>query len=271
MGSTGYSYTMRVLRLGEGPPELAIVGGIHGDEPCGVAAVERLMESPPLVDRPVALIVANELAIDRGERFVDTDLNRAFPGDPAGSHEERLAARLESELEDCRVLALHSTQSHDEPFAVIDHLTDWTRSVCGRLPVDAVVETGSLVEGRLFASADVVEVECGRQWSQAAIDNAGDIARAFLAAEGALQRSMPQRDPPIYRLRDRVPKRPATAYDIRVENFTRVGAGDVFATADGDPVRAGEAFYPVLTSAEGYDDVFGYAADHVGTLTEVGV
>lgn len=269
MGSTGYLYAMRVARLGEGPPEIAIVGGIHGDEPCGVAAVERLMESPPSVDRPVALVVANELAIERGERFVDTDLNRAFPGDPGGSHEERLAARLETELQGCRVLALHSTQSHDKPFAVVDQLNDWTRSVCRRLPVDAVVETGSFVEGRLFASADVVEVECGRQRSETATENAHELARAFLATEGAVPTSTPPRDRPIYRLRDRVPKRPATTYDIRVENFRRVAAGDVFATADGDPIRAGEAFYPVLMSAEGYDELFGYAADHVGTLTAV--
>jgi succinylglutamate desuccinylase len=267
MGSTRYLDAMRVKRLGDGSPELAIVGGIHGDEPCGVDAVERLMESPPDVERPVSLIVANELAVERGERFIDTDLNRAFPGNPAGSHEERLAARLETELMGCRVLALHSTQSHDEPFAVVERLTDWTRSVCRRLPINAVVETGSFVEGRLFASADVVEVECGRQWSHEAIENADELAHAFLAAEGALSRPMSPRDHPIYRLRDRVPKRTATTYEIRVENFTRVRAGDVFATADGDPVRAGEAFYPVLMSAEGYDDVFGYAADLVGTLT----
>lgn len=259
---------MRIERLGQGPPDLAIIGGIHGDEPCGVAAVERLMESPPAVQRPVALVIANEVATERGERFVDTDLNRAFPSELAGSHEERLAARLETELEGCRVLSLHSTQSHDEPFAVVDGLTDWTRSVCRRLPVDAVVETGSFVEGRLFASADVVEVECGRQWSQRAIENAHELARAFLAAEGALQPSPPPRDHPIYRLRDRVPKRPATAYEIRVTNFTRVSPGEVFATEDGNPVRADDAFYPVLMSADGYDDVFGYAADHIGTLTE---
>lgn len=267
MGRGGYVDAMRVERLGEGPPELAIVGGIHGDEPAGVAAVQRLMESPPPVDRPVALVVANELATQRGDRFVETDLNRAFPGDPAGSHEERLAARLGTELEGCRVLALHSTQSHDEPFAVVDRLTEWTRSVCRHLPVDAVVETGSLVEGRLFATAEVVEVECGRQWSQRAIENAEEIARAFLAAEGAIQSAITPRDHPIYRLRDRVPKRSAADYEIRVSNFTRVRRGEVFATADGEPVRAEDTFYPVLMSAEGYDDVFGYAAEHVGRLS----
>lgn len=258
---------MRVTRLGEGPPEVAVVGGIHGDEPCGVAAVERLAETAPAVDRPVALIIANERAVRQGERFIDTDLNRTFPGDPAGNHEERLAARLTTELEGCSVLALHSTQSDDRPFAVVDEVTDARRDLIRRLPVDAVVETGPFVEGRLFTSSDVIEVECGRQWSQQATENAHDLARAFLAATGALPDAEPLRDPPLYRLRERVSKRRAADYDVCVENFSRVAAGQVFATADGEPVRADQPFYPVLMSAEGYDDVFGYAADHLGSLS----
>lgn len=258
---------MRVQRLGDGPPEVAVVGGIHGDEPCGVAAVRRLMEDDLSVERPVALILANELAVEQGKRYIETDLNRAFPGDPAGSHEEQLAARLDSLLEGLSVLALHSTQSHDEPFAVVNELTDRTRRICRRLPIDAVVESGSFVEGRLFASADVIEVECGLQWSSAATENAYELARSFLAAEGVLQASPPAREHPVYRIRDRVPKRRAAAYDVHVENFTRVASGEVFASVDGDPVRAEEAFYPILMSPEGYDEVFGYAADRVGTLS----
>lgn len=258
---------MRIERLGDGPPEVAIVGGIHGDEPCGVAAVTQLMEQAPVVDRPVALIVANELAVEQGKRYIETDLNRAFPGVPAGSHEDRLAARLDTLLEGVSVLALHSTQSHDEPFAVVEEVTDRTRRICRRLPIDAVVESGSFVEGRLFASADVIEVECGRQWSSAATRNAHDLARSFLAAEGALPDPPPAQEHPVYRIRDRVPKRRAAAYDVRVENFSRVASGEIFATVDGEPVRAEDAFYPILMSPDGYDEVFGYAADRVGTLS----
>lgn len=257
---------MRVERFGDGPPEVAVVGGIHGDEPCGVAAISSLIEADPAVQRPIALIVANELAVERGERYIESDLNRAFPGDPAGTHEDRLAARLDTVLADMSVLALHSTQSHDEPFAVVDEVTEWTRRICRRLPIDAVVESGSFVEGRLFASADVIEVECGRQWSPAATQNAQELARAFLAAEGVLPHSRSVQDHPVYRIRDRVPKKRAAAYDVHVDNFSRVAPGDIYATVDGEPVRADDAFYPILMSPEGYDEVFGYAADHVGKL-----
>lgn len=39
---------MRVETLDQGEPRLAIVGAIHGDEPCGAQAVETLLnERPP--------------------------------------------------------------------------------------------------------------------------------------------------------------------------------------------------------------------------------
>ncbi len=91
---------MRVAQLGSGTPEIAVVAGIHGDEPCGVRAVERLLDDPPAVERPVKLVVANETALERRVRFVDEDLNRTFPGDPnAKTHEGQLAHRLVEELE----------------------------------------------------------------------------------------------------------------------------------------------------------------------------
>jgi len=34
---------MHVETLGEGTPSVAIVGAIHGDEPCGARAIERFL------------------------------------------------------------------------------------------------------------------------------------------------------------------------------------------------------------------------------------
>src|SRR6056297_4367545 len=114
---------MDVYELGEGEPEVAVVGAIHGDEPCGADAVRRLLDSGLDVERPVRLIVANEAALDAGERYLDADLNRAFPGNPdAEAHEVRLAAELVDALEGCTTFAIHSTQSYAEPFAVIDSM-----------------------------------------------------------------------------------------------------------------------------------------------------
>jgi len=76
-----------------------------------------------------------------------------------------------------------------------------------------------------------------------------------------------QTDLPVYRLGDPVPKQTADTYEVYVRNFESVDAGETVASADGDPVVAQERFHPVLFSATGYEDVFGYTSQHVGTLS----
>jgi predicted deacylase len=261
---------MRVEQLGEGDPEVAVVGGIHGDEPCGPAGIEAVLEDPPAVERPVKFVIANEEALSAHQRYVDVDLNRAFPGDPDSElHEERLAAELTRELADCTVLALHSTQSYDDLFALVDEVTPLVRSICPQLSVDAVVRTAGANEGRIFSAApSTIEVECGFQGSAAAAANAELVIREFLAATGVVAADPRERQTslPVFQLGDPIPKSSADSYEVYVDNFKLVPAGEPFAAADGTPVSVNEPFHPVLLSPEGYEDVFGYTAEKVGVL-----
>ncbi|PAU83025.1 succinylglutamate desuccinylase [Halorubrum salipaludis] len=266
---------MDVHDLGEGEPEVAVVGAIHGDEPCGARAVRRLLDADLDVERPVRLIVANEAALDAGVRYLDVDLNRSFPGDPdAEAHEERLAAELLDALDGCSTLAIHSTQSYAEPFAVVDSMDEVARAVAPHLPVDAVIQTDAFTEGRLIEHPHTLEVEAGLQGSEGAADNAYWLARAFLAATGVAPAPGAEdvvdaggrEDVEVFRLRDRIPKPEAEAYEVFARNFERVETGEAFAAAGDEQLRADEPFYPVLLSPYGYRDQFGYVADRVGTL-----
>ena len=266
---------MEVYELGDGTPEVAIVGAIHGDEPCGSRAIRRLLAADPAVERPVRLIIANEEALADGVRYLESDLNRSFPGDPeADTHEERLAARVLDAVDGCTTLAIHSTQSYAEPFAVIDSMDEVARAVAPHLPVDVVIETDAFTEGRLIEHPHTLEVEAGLQGSDTAADNAYWLARAFLAATGVL--SAPGAEGvvdaggreavDVFRLRDRIPKPDADEYEVFANNFERVEVGEAFAAADGETFQAVEPFYPVLLSPYGYRDQFGYVADRVGTI-----
>ncbi len=260
---------MRVERRGGNTPEVAIVGGVHGDEPCGKTAIERTLDADLTFRRPVAFVVANEEALAAGTRYVDEDLNRAFPGDPEGdTHESRLAAQLSDLLGGCQALGLHSTQSYGSAFAIVGAVDDFAREICPRLSIEAVVTAGEFVRGRIFAGVPrTIEVECGYQGSPAAADTATTIVREFLAATGAIDEpANPQRDVPVYELTKSIEKGTASDYEVYASNFEKVPAGEAFAAADGEPVHAREAFYPVLMSPYGYDDLFGYAATRVDTL-----
>jgi predicted deacylase len=256
---------MRVAQLGEGRPEIAIVGSIHGDEPCGARAIERLLIENPVLERPVKLVIANERALELGVRYVDADLNRAFDdgGNPR-DHEYGLARRLAEELAGCTVLSIHSTQSHPEPFGIVNADANGAGEIVWRLPIEALVEV-SENEGRPFAieAASLMEVETGYQQSPEASANAYRAARAFLRATGALPGNREPRDVPTFSLGDPIEKPAATRYEVFAENFARVEAGEVFAAADDREFRADAPFYPVLFSANGYRDIFGYTGQRV--------
>jgi predicted deacylase len=259
---------MRVEQLGDGAPEIAIVAAIHGDEPCGVDAVETLLEEPPALKRPVKCIIANERALARNVRYIDTDLNRTFPGaSGAQVYERRLAAALLDELQGCTTLALHSTQSTATPFAITPEIGPLAETLCPQLSIGALIEAGPCVDTALGAHVEAIEVECGLQGTEQASETATQLVSEFLHATGARPGSdAPARALPVYRLRETIPKRDATAYEVLVQNFKRVEKGVPYATIDGEPQVAEESFYPVLMSADGYERQFGYAADRTDTL-----
>ncbi|HVO43552.1 MAG TPA: M14 family metallopeptidase, partial [Aggregatilineales bacterium] len=87
--------------IGTGRPSALITAGVHGDEgPWGAWAIHKLLASVSIGDLLGSLRVvpvANPLAMDADARNAPLDvldLNRVFPGDPNGSHTERVAATL---------------------------------------------------------------------------------------------------------------------------------------------------------------------------------
>lgn len=268
MGPTRRMIAMRVEQLGAGEPEIAVVGAIHGDEPCSVHAVETLLDKAPAVERPVKVIIANERALAQNERFIDTDLNRVFPGDPdAEAYEERLATDVLAELRGCPTLALHSTQSTSKPFALVTETGPLAETVCPQLSIEALVEAGACVDTALGAHVDAIEVECGLQGTAQANTNAERLVSEFLGAMGALPSKPARTDSvAVFRLCHPIPKPPATEYAVHVPNFERVAPGETYATSDDRALVAEEAFYPVLMSAAGYERQFGYAAELTARL-----
>ncbi|MFB6070085.1 MAG: succinylglutamate desuccinylase/aspartoacylase family protein [Halanaeroarchaeum sp.] len=260
---------MRVAQLGAGRPSVAVVGAIHGDEPCGVRAIERLLEDDPAVREPVKFVIANEAALERGVRYVDADLNRAFSDEtPPDAHEVELADRLAHELKGTTVLSIHSTQSYPHPFAISSGTGEHVRDVAPKLSVRAVVDAEGSVSGRIFeAEADILEVEAGLQGTEAAAENAYRIAREFLTATGVLPGETTASELPVFEMGESIEKPAGSAYEVFAENFHRVDTGESFAAADGTEIRAEEPFYPVLLSAYGYKDIFGYVGEKTGTLT----
>ncbi|MBZ0151887.1 MAG: succinylglutamate desuccinylase/aspartoacylase family protein, partial [Planctomycetes bacterium] len=68
--------------MGRPGPTLLVLAGVHGNEPAGVAAVQRVLDT--LQQRELAVrgrlvaFAGNLRALAEGRRFVDRDLNRGW-------------------------------------------------------------------------------------------------------------------------------------------------------------------------------------------------
>lgn len=248
---------------------IAIVAALHGDEPCGAYAIADLLATDPAFQRRVKFVIANERAMEAGERYLDDDLNRAFPGDPhSRSHERRLAARLYEELTDAEVLTFHSTDAEPTPFTLLQNPSETTDAIVRATGLEHVVDI-SYVDGGLEDVIDGVAVECGPMRARTAVESARGILKRFLTARGALPGSVDRVDPDVYKI-DGVVDRGDLAFTGR--NFQRIDAGDAFAvdtTGDDTEITAPEAFTPVLMATDGYDDMLGFQATNVGPLSEL--
>ena len=253
---------MKLIERGCGSPRVAIVGGIHGDEPAGKKVVERLIHTLEIEDQgTVQLLVANERALATGERYTETDLNRAFPGNPdSDRYEDVLATRVCSIIEGAdAVLALHTSHSAPPPFAIYSDLTDSVRRTVTGLPVEYVVDSGEL-RGTTLDSVvpHTVSIELGRQWSENAAAFGHDAALSFLRAHGLMTDTAPSfTETKRIRGYEEVPKGDGEP-TVNYSNFEEIPVGAVFASDDVYTHRVEEeGVVPVLASERGYDDIFG--------------
>jgi predicted deacylase len=257
---------MNVRTLGDGDPTLAVVACLHGDELCGKRAIDRLLDAEPAVSAPVSLVVANEPAVEAGVRFLEQDLNRAFPGDPDGdTRESRLAAELLTALDGTPVLDLHATVSQADPFALVHDLTPATAELARATGVDHVVDV-SYVAGGLISHVPGVAVECGLKGTDEATENAVEILERVLACTDVLDGDCRETDPELFEIVDVVE---GGDWEFLGTNFERVEAGESYARRGGERRNAAEPFTPVLMSTDGYEEILGYRARRRGRVSDL--
>ena len=157
-------------------PSIVILGGVHGDEPCGVFAVEKLRSLLATGERiltrgTLTLITANLEALAHNKRFMETNLNRLFKDNSGATHssEVRRAEELKPLLANTDfVLDLHST-SQPSPAFIVCEAGD--RSFAEMLGIKWVVTGWAALDPALEGDtctwankhgAQAVTLECGQ-------------------------------------------------------------------------------------------------------------
>jgi len=254
---------MKIEVLGRGDPDHAVVTCVHGNEVCGKLAMESL-RSKVTFRKPVKFVVANERAYRAGIQYVDSNLNRSFPGNAAAStHEGVLASKLLDELADQAVIDFHSATTHPEPFALVQRSNPTTDRLACATGLSKAVKFGDLVTSSLIDYADGVAVECGYRGSDRAVENASMILLNVLATEGIIEGMPTDGKLAVYEAFDHICVK---ATEFTAENFRPVSAGDTFAMSDDGPITADEPFTPVFMEATEDGYVQGYKSEHSDTL-----
>jgi predicted deacylase len=264
---------MEVEKLGAGYPVVSIVACLHGDEPGGKRAIERFLGEQRTVEEAVQFVTANTEAMEIGDRAVDADLNRSFPGDErSDQHEERVAHELLKTLQGSRTLDIHATNSTRRPFAISVHFTLETAHLLRATGLDTVVDTSAIPDsdGGLVANVPGVSVECGHKDDPETTETAYEVLENFLAANGALGAAFDYpADPQVFRIYEKI-DHPTDAATLSAADFELVEEGTEYLTVDGRSITAEQDFYPVLASdrTDSYDFV-GFKAKNVGALSDV--
>ena len=248
---------MKVYQRGNGDPEFTVTGSIHGDEPVGKKAIEKILDKDFEFLKPVQFIVVNEEALELDKRFVEVDLNRSFPGFKESEiKEERLAAQLLDQIGDSKVLDIHSTHSFDRPFATTESFDNPMMEMLKASGVENAVKFAE-DSGTLTDYVEGIVVESGLQHSDQAVENAVDVIENFLAYFGVIDEEFEASDPEKFVQQEKV----EGDWQFLAENFQKVEKGDVYARNEEDEELVAEKdFYPVLMSTEGYEGMLGHKA-----------
>jgi succinylglutamate desuccinylase len=151
-------------------PTLIVIGGLHGNEPAGLHAMEDvaslLKERAAGLRGRVYLIAGNTRALRRRVRFIDHDLNRAWTREhldaasmrsSAATAEENELAELDTLLDqilitaddEVYVLDLHSTSASGVPFATLGD-TIRNRAFATKFPVRLLLGVEEQLDGTML-------------------------------------------------------------------------------------------------------------------------
>jgi succinylglutamate desuccinylase len=201
------------LRAAEPGPTLMVIGGLHGNEPAGLAAAARMLEtlsrSGSLARGELVVLAGNRRAMAKGVRFVQRDLNRQWSAErlaelhaasanpavvlgPEDREQLELGEVFDDVLKQARgrvfVVDLHTTSAEGIPFVLIgDHPRHRRFALDFPLPLLLGLFGklgGTLTEYLSERRCVTLAVEGGQHASERAIANHEAVLSVALVAAG---------------------------------------------------------------------------------------
>jgi succinylglutamate desuccinylase len=235
----------------------------HGNETIGLAVAKELKKNK-IIHGTLLVHTANELAYKRKVRFIDEDLNRAFPGNPKGNHEQRLAYKILPRIMSADiVIDIHSTKSDLKDALIITTLNNKTRKLIEVINPKYVLLMSATKKNALISNAKVgIAFEYGKNGDKLALQKiVRDIERLLSRLKMISKTCKAGRSKTKwFDVHSTVPKTSKAKVLPSIQNYKLVKKNSVYAVAGKEKIKATEDFYPILFgSGKTYKDIFGFA------------
>ena len=247
----------------------------HGNEVLGLSVMKELQKIP-VVHGSLTFHIANPESVAQNCRFIESDLNRSFPGSPSGTHEERIAAEMMRYIP-CfdYVIDIHSTVSGMTDCLIVEDDSSEIQSilsVCNHartvLHMNATkgmsLFTATRLPDRTILSIAFEYGDNGSETVQKTSEDISHILKHLGVFAGSV--TLAHHAPEQFDCYAAYPKLETDIANPDIINYTLVHSGDVIGRAiDGTDILADTDFYPVLFGETNYKTIFGFKARKILT------
>ena len=244
----------------------------HGNEVLGLEVVNKL-KNIQVVNGSIAFHTANELAVKQNRRFIDSDLNRSFPGSISGNHEQQIASEMMKYIPYFDyVIDIHSTVSDTKDCLIIEDNSSEIQkllSVCKNaktvLHMTATKGTSIFRATRLPERIiPAIVFEYGDNDSNTIEKTYSDILNvlSLLGVIESINSVVKNHKLQQFECYATYPKLETDIPNPKIKNCEMVHKGDIIGySKDGTLILSDSDFYPILFGEINYTTIFGFKAN----------
>lgn len=280
---------------GKEGPLLFVTAGVHGNEPSGVKALEKvfaeLEKIKPGINGRIVGVLGNKAALKKGQRYIDEDLNRTWTKENVKNHDpetqeqremheiiEVLEQFPETEYTKRYFLDCHTTSSDSLPYISVQEVNDndtWAHKfptyivrgfsdiIYGAIDhyMSRTGLTGFVFEAGQHTSTASVENHEGLIWLAIKEANGLDVSQLSCypeCVERFTEKNAPSQKTFEIKYRHEIKKGDNFKMEPGFKNFQKIKKGQLLATSNGSDIESewdAYIFMPLYQS-QGNDGFF---------------